>query len=123
MISVEEEHVEIMNADDTFVDCSAVVTFDTGNAVATGISGNLVKDLRLEDKIDHTHRRRYAGIGRDQEGNPIFGECSTIKINIKIRETFFSVKALYNVTDENTDLLIGMDIINQLFDTGFTLGK
>ena len=109
MISVEEEPVEIMNAKGIFVYCPGVVTFDTGNDIATAISGKLVKKLNLEDRIDHTNKTVVA------RGNPFSKLCSTIKINIKICQSKFSVEALYGILPENTDLSIGMGIINELF--------
>lgn len=123
MISLEEEPVKIMKADGTFIDCPGVVMFDTGNDLATSISGKLVAKINLEDRIDYKDTREYAVVGRDDNGNPIKGECNTIRIHIKIREMKFPVKALYDVIDEETDLLIGMDVTNKLFEEGFTLGK
>lgn len=122
MISVEEEPVEIMNGKGNFVVCPAVL-FDTGNSVATGISSELVTRLNLQERIDHTDKRRYFGVGRDEDGNQIERECSTIWVTIKIREMKFHVKALYGIPAKNTDLLIGMDIIDSLFEENFTLGK
>lgn len=111
-----------MKADGTFTDCPGVM-FDTGNDVATCISGELVAHLNLEHRIDHEDTRGYALAGRDDNGKSIGVESSTIKILIKIREMKFAVKALYDATDEETDLLIGRDIINQLLAGGFILGK
>ena len=122
MISVEEELVEIMNANGDFVVCPGVL-FDTGNSVATGISGELVTSLNLQEGIDHTDKRRYFGVGGDEDGNQIERECSTIWVTIKIREIKFAIKALYGIPAKNTDLLIGMDIIDSLFNENFTLGK
>ena len=123
VISVEDEIVEIMNAQGSYVYCPGVVTFDTGNSLATAISGQLVEFLELKDGIDDTNKICYTGVGRDDDGEPIKKLCSTIKITIKIRKRKFSVRALYGVPAENTDLLIGMDIIRQLYKEGFTLGK
>jgi len=123
VISVEEEMVEIMNAEGNYVNCPGVVTFDTGNSLATAISGELVKNLNLEDTIDETKKRPYTGVARGDDGKPISKLCSTILINIKIRKRKFPVRALYGVPADGTDLLIGMDIIKQLFDEDFTLGK
>lgn len=134
VISVEEEMVEIMNADGNYVNCPGMVTFDTGNCGRTAISRKLVKELNLEDKIDHENKVRYWGVARDDEDKQISNLCSTIEllyiilwstieINIKIRKKEFPVSALYGVPAEGTDLLIGMDIIKQLFDEDFTLGK
>ena len=115
--------VEIMNAEGNYVNCPEVVTFDTGNSLGTAISRELVKKLNLEDRIDHTNIRCFTGLVRDDDGKPISKICSTITINIKIRERRFSVVALYGVTRKPTGLLIGTDIIEPLLDEGFTLGK
>lgn len=123
VISVEEEMVEIMNAEGNYVNCPGVVTFDTGNCGGTAISRKLVKELNLEDTIDHENKVRYWGVARDDDDKQISNLCSTIEINIKIREKEYPVRALYGVPAEGTDLLIGMDKIKELFDEDFTLGK
>ncbi|KAK2547070.1 hypothetical protein P5673_033163 [Acropora cervicornis] len=123
VISVEEEMVEIMNADGNYVNCPGEVTFDTGNCGGTAISRELVKELNLEDTIDHENKVRFWGVARDDDDKQISNLCSTIEINIKIRKKEFPVRALYGVPAEGTDLLIGMDIIKKLFDEDFTLGK
>lgn len=123
VISVEEEPLKIKNAEGNFVDCPGVVTFDTGNTVATGISGELVRLLNLEGEIDDTQEVPFVGVGRDGDGNPITNVCNTVKIEIAIRGEVHHVDALYDIPAQNTDLLIGMDIINPLFAENFTLGK
>lgn len=123
MISVEEEPLKIRNAEGNFVDCPGVVTFDTGNSVATGISSELVRWLNLEGNIDDTQAIPVVGVVRDGDGNSISNSCRTVKIEIKIRQKVYPVNALYDIPAENTDLLIGMDIINPLFAENFTLGK
>ena len=122
MISVEEEPVAIMNSEGDFVACPRVL-LDTGNRAATGISDELVKRLNLEDKIDHTKTVYSVSVRGDDDGQPIRMKSSTVKIKIKIRGMVFPVKALYDVPIDNTDLLIGTDIIDSLFDENFTLGK
>lgn len=125
VISFDDDMVEIMNADRNYVNCSEDVTvkFDTGNCGGTAISKNLVNELNLEDTIDHENKVRYWGVARDDDGKQISNLCSTIEINIKIRNRKFPVRALYGVPAEGTDLLIGMDIIQKLFDEDFTLGN
>jgi len=123
VISVEEEMVEIMNAEGNYVKCQEVATIDTGNTLATGISEELVEKLNLEDRIDHTNKTCYSGVVKGDDGEPISKLCSTIPINIKIRKMKFSVEALYGVPRKHTGLLIGMDIIKKLFDEEFTLGN
>lgn len=122
VISLKEEPVEIMKADGTFIDCLCR-KFDTGNDAAACISGEMVAKLDLEDRIDYEDIRGYRVVGTDANGNPNGGECYTIEIHIKIRGMVFPVKALYDVNDGEHDLLIDMDVIGQLFDKGFTLGK
>ena len=123
MISLEKgkEPVKIMNAEGKFLDCPGVV-FDTGNEAGTGISGALVTELNLDGKIDESDRKSFVGVGRDDHGNPITGECNTIMIEVKIRHMRFQVKALVGIPDEGTHLLIGLDIIDELGKERFTLG-
>ena len=115
--------VEIMNAEGNYVNCPEPVHFDTKNTLATAISKELVKTLNLEDRIDHINKRHYTGVVTDDDDNPIGKFCSTISIDVKIRERRFSVVALYGVTCKPTGLLIGTDIIEPLLDEGYTLGK
>ncbi|KAK2551218.1 hypothetical protein P5673_027982, partial [Acropora cervicornis] len=122
VISRGKEPVKIMTADGKFVDCPGVV-FDTGNTAGTGISAALVKALNLDDKIDVGDRRSFEGVGRDNNGNPITGECNTIMINVKIRNMWLTGKALYGMPPENIHLLIGTDIIDLLGQKDFKLGK
>ena len=121
MISRGKEPVKIMTADGKFVDCPGAV-FDTGNTAGTGISAALVKALNLDDKIDD-NKRSFVGVGRDNNGNPITGECNTIMINVKIRDILLTGKALYGMPPGNIHLLIGTDIIDLLGQKDFKLGK
>lgn len=123
VISIHEEPVEISNSDGFFVQCPGLVTFDTGNTCATGISNKLVKKLNLEKKIDHTKMIRFVTAGPDDMGNPNSSECATVKIFLRIRQEVFEVMALVGAPVQNTELLIGMDIIEKLTDENFTLGK
>ena len=122
MISRGKEPVKIMNADGKLVDCPGVV-FDTGNTAGTGISAALVTALNLDDKIDVEDRRSFVGVGRDNNGNPIIGECNTIMIDVKIRHMRLTGKALYGIPPGNIHLLIGTDIIDLLGQKDFKLGK
>ena len=122
MISRSKEPVKIMTADGKFVDCPGAV-FDTGNTAGTGISAALVKALNLEGKIDVRDRRSFEGVGRDNNGNPITGECNTIMIHVKIRDMWLNRKALYGIPPGNIHLLIGTDIIDLLGQKDFKLGK
>ena len=115
--------VEIMNSEGSYVNCPVMEEFDTQNTLATAISEDLVKKLNLEDRIDHSNKKWYSGIVTDDDEKPIGKLCSTIKIDVKIRERKFSVVALYGVPRKPTGLLIGIDIIKPLLDEGFALGK
>lgn len=123
VISIDDEPVEIKNNDGFFVQCPEFVTFDTGNTCATGISYRLVKKLNLEKKINHTKMIQFITAGSDIMGNPNSSECGTVKIFLRIRQMEFEVMALVGAPVPNTDLLIGMDIIEKLTDENFTLGK
>ena len=99
--------VEIMNEEGNYVECSGNVTFDAGNLLGTAISEKLVKHT-----VDRANRRCYTEEARDGFGRTI----SMLKINIdlKIDERNFSLVAHCGITPKGTDLLIGMDIIEQL---------
>lgn len=119
VISIENEPVAIMNSEGDFVACPEV-EFDTGNRVLTGISGKCVEKLGLEDKIDHTEKVPCLTVGKSGCRTRI--EFSTVEIQIEIRGMVFTLKALYDVSVDK-DLLIGMDVIDSLFDGNYTLGK
>ena len=50
------------------------------------------------------------------------GQFETVEINLIIRGCSFKVSALIDAGAEGTDLLVGMDIIQKLFDSGYTIG-
>ena len=123
MISIKEEPVYIQNGDRVFILCPGEVKFDTGNTAGTGISKELVKLLELEEEVDKRKRIRYTAAGRDADGNPNRGECSSLMIKLRIRKHVFKVRALVGVPAENIDLLIGSDVIDVLTSRyNFTLG-
>lgn len=70
--------LETMNAGGNSGNCPGVLTFDTGNRLGTGISGELVKDA-----IDLRNKICYTGVARDDDGKAINKLCSTIKTDIK----------------------------------------
>ena len=90
------------------------VLFDTGNEVATGISRELLLKLNLQP--DPNKKRKAKLAGRRS------GQFETIQIVLAIRGYQFSVCALVDVPAKGTDLLVGMDVIQQLFDLGYTIG-
>jgi len=116
VISIDEEPVKIKNADKKFIQVPGMVTLDTGNDAATGISRKLLEELNLEDKIDYSKKRKFMVAG----GSSI--ECNRVHITLKIRGMKFPTNALVGALAPKTDLLIGMEIISKLNDENFTLG-
>ena len=116
VISIDEEPVKIKNADKKFIQVPGMVTLDTGNDAATGISRKLLEKLNLEDKIDYSKKRKFMVAG----GSSI--ECNRVHITLKIRDMKFPTNALVGALAPKTDLLIGMEIISKLNDENFTLG-
>ena len=90
------------------------VLFDTGNEVATGISRELLLKLNLQPDPNKKRKAKLPGGGS--------GEFETIQIVLAIRGYQFSVCALVDAPAKGTDLLVGMDVIQQLFDLGYTIG-
>ena len=116
IISRDEELVDIQKA------CGEVipvpehwrVLFDTGNEVATGISRRCLLELNLQPDPSKKRKVKLAGGGS--------GQFETVEINLIIRGYPFKVCALVDAVAEGTDLLVGMDIIKKLFDSGYTIG-
>ena len=93
---------------------SGSVKFDSGNDVATAISKELVKDLGLEP---NPHKKRIVTLAGGLK-KP-FG---VIEISIVVRGREFCVKALVGAVCPDTELLVGMDVIQRLAEEKFTLG-
>ena len=116
IISRDEEPVQIQNA------CGKVipvpghcrVLFDTGNEVATSISRELLLELNLQPVLNKKMKVKLAGRGS--------GQFEEVEIKLIIRGYPFKVWALVDAVAEGTDLLVGMDIIQKLFDSGYTIG-
>lgn len=121
-ISIDKEPVAVMNSEGQYISCPQMM-IDTGDKVATCISGNLVTQLGLDSNIDYDKKIPYETVGGGDDRQPISKEANSIEINVKIRNMTFRVRALYDVTAKKIDVIIGMDIIDQLFEKGFTLGK
>ncbi|KAK2547073.1 hypothetical protein P5673_033166 [Acropora cervicornis] len=111
-----------MNSEGKYISCPQRM-IDTGDKVATCISGNLVTELGLDSNIDYDKKIPYEPVRGGDDRQPISKEGNSIVINVKIRNMTFRVRALYDVKAKDIDLIIGMDIIDQLFEKGFTLGK
>ncbi|CAH3112614.1 unnamed protein product [Pocillopora meandrina] len=116
VISRDEEPVEMRNEFGEVIPVPGHwrVLFDTGNEVATGISRELLLKLNLQP--DPNKKRKAKLAGRRS------GQFETIQIVLAIRGYQFSVCALVDAPAKGTDLLVGMDVIQQLFDLGYTIG-
>lgn len=115
VISIDDEPVKIMNVDGNCHQLvSGSVKFDTGNDAATAVSEKLVNDLGLKPNLCKRRKVTLAG-GHDMS-------CGSVEIIIVIRGFEFSVNALVGAVGLNTDLLVGMDVIQSLCEKNFTLG-
>lgn len=114
IISVDEELVKIADQNGNMIHVPGNVKFDTGNNVGTAISEQLVETLGLRSDERKKVKVSLAG------GNSM--QCCRVKIKLAIRKHKFVVHALVGAVASNTDLLVGMDIIEQLNDKGYTLG-
>ena len=90
------------------------VLFDTGNEAATGISRKLLSELNLKPDPNKKRKVKLGGGGSRQ--------FETTQIALVIRGHQFRVCALVDAPAKGTDLLVGMDIIQKLFDLGYTIG-
>lgn len=117
IISRDEEPVEIRNACGKVIPVQGHwrVLFDTGNEAHTGISTGLLLELNLQPDSKTKKKVKLAGGGLRQFEN--------VEIELVIRGYHFKVYALVGAPAEGTDLLVGMDIIQQLFDKGYTIGE
>ena len=112
-ISIDEELVEIEDADGNMFRVPGDVKFDTGNDAGTAISNKLVDALSLEP--DHSKKRKLLVPG----GGSL--QCSSVPITIRIRRRKFKVDAIVGAVAPDTDLLVGRDIMRKLGEKGFTL--
>lgn len=112
-ISIDEEPVKIEDEAGHLILVPGNVTFDTGNTGGTAISNKLVDGLGL--KPDNTKKKKVTIPG------DVALQCCTVPIKIKIRGRKFNVNALVGAVAPPTDLLIGMDIMQQLGDEGYSL--
>ena len=88
--------------------------FDTGNEAATSISRELLLELNLQPALNKKMKVKLTGRGS--------GQFEEVEIKLIIRGYHFKVWALVDAAAEGTDLLVGMDIIQKLFDLGYTIG-
>ena len=116
IISRDEEPVEIQNACGRVIPVPGCwrVLFDTGNEAATGISRKRLSELNLQPDPNKKRKVKLSG------GS--LGQFETVEIFLIIRQHHFNVCALVDAVAEGTDLLVGMDIIQKLFDLGYTIG-
>lgn len=90
------------------------VLFDTGNEVGTGISRELLLKMNLQP--DPKKKKKVELIGESRE-------FETVQIELVVRGHHFSVCGLVDAVAKDTDLLVGMDVIQQLYDKGYTIGN
>ena len=126
VISRDEEPVKIQNASGEMIPIHHVfelepdkkrwkVLFDTCNEVDTGISRELMEELNLQADPNKKKKAKVIGGGSC--------EFQTIQIVLVIRGHRFSVCGLVDAVAEDTNLLMGMDIIQPLYDLGYTIGN
>ena len=115
MISITEEPVEVKDGNGRWMRVPGDVLFDTGNKSQTAISGELVDKLDLQP--DRRKLRKVVAAGDTQL------QCSTVDIEVNVRNNKFKVEALVGATAPPTDLLIGSDIINPLTKKKYTFGE
>ena len=90
------------------------VLFDTANEVRTGISKELLSELNLQP--DPNKKKKVEVIG---------GSCEfeSVQIDLFIRGFHFPACGLVGAVAKDTNLLIGTDVIEQLYDRGYTIGR
>ena len=115
IISRDEEPVDIMNASGSWIRVQGCqICFDTANDAAACISKELLQKLDLEVDWEDTVPVHLAGVN---------GEFPEVKVELKIRQHHFEGLALVGAVPEGFNLLVGMEIIQELFDLGYTIGK
>ena len=82
------------------------VLFDTSNEVATGISRELLLKMNLQP--DPKKKKKVELIGEESR------EFETVQIELVVRGHHFSVCGLVDAVAKDTNLLVGMDVIQQL---------
>ena len=125
VISRDEEPVKIQNASGEMSPIHHVfglesgkmrwkVLFDTGNEVGTGISRELLEELDLlpDDKEEVVE---LIGGGSDT--------YKTRELKLFIRGCHFRAHGLVGAVAKDTNLLMGTDVIEQLYDRGYTIGR
>ena len=114
IISRDEEPVDIMNASGSWIRVQGCqICFDTANDAAACISKELLQKLDLEVDWEDTVPVHLAGVN---------GEFPAVKVELKIRKHHFEGLALVGAVPEGFNLLVGMEIIQELFDLGYTIG-
>ena len=116
ILSIYEEPVDIMNASDSWIRVQGrqSVCFDTGNNAAACISEELLQKLGLEVDWEDTVSVHLAGAD---------AKFPAVKLKLKIRQHHFEGLALVGAVPEGLNLLVGMEIIQELFDLGYALSQ
>ena len=117
IISRDEEPVEMQNAFGEVISVGGLrkVLFDTGNEVSTGISKELLSELNLQP--DPNKKKKVELIGGESR------EFETTQIELVVRGHHLSACGLVDAVAKDTNLLVGMDVIQQLYDKGYTIGN
>ena len=89
------------------------VLFDTGNEIGTGISRELLLKMNLHP--DPKKKKKVELIGEESR------EFETVQIELEVRGHHFSVCGLVDAVAKDTNLLVGMDVIQQLYVKGILL--
>ena len=114
VISRDKEPVGILNGSGKVIPVTGRVLFDTGNEAATCITTELLLELNLQPG---SRKKRKVGL----PGGEI-RKFEIIQIEPVIRGYQFPVSAIIDATPVDAALLVGMDIIEKLFDLGYTIG-
>ena len=107
VISRDEELVEMQNAFGEVIPVPGHlrVLFNNGNEVATCISRDILLELNLQPDPTRV----------------ILHQFETVEVVFIIQGHHFHVRALVDAVGEG--IIVGMDIIQQLYDLGYTIGN
>lgn len=116
ILSIYEEPVDIKNSSDSWICVQGRQSgwFDTGNNAAACISIELLQKLGLKVNWEYTVLVHLAGAD---------AKFPVVKVELKIRQHHFKGLAFVGAVPEGLHLLVGMEIINELFDLGYDIGK
>ena len=116
ILSIYEEPVDIMNSSGSWIRVQGCQSFcfDTGNNTAACISEELLQKLGLKVDRENTVPVHLAG--------PV-AKFPEVKVELQIRQHYFGGLALVGAVPKGLHLLVGMEIINELLELGYYIGK